>query len=269
MQPDLLFTLTGAALLAVSAAQASENSPGFGFNVNPAFPRALAQINQSAYDDFGAFSGDPTDLEDEVATIFGRYFQTSLQMGTGILGGDLGAAYASGFLVNVKFIFYFDRIWASELGVGFGRHQGYYDELNTDVADVDMPITMNLVPVYLGFRFGFDQDRLQRGFATMNPYLSVNGEIIFRTESVAASAITTGLGVPNDVKYGALANVPTTAFGVNVGGGIEFDVYRKRLFLGVDLRYHLLVWSSGTELFGTLGRSGNYITLMGAATYNY
>jgi len=237
-----------------------------GFHAMP----AIAQQGQDSYEDFGAFTGDPVELEMEVNEIFGRYFQANFQLGTHILTGGLGTAYSPSFGGNAKFIFFFDKVWAAELGAGFAQHTGKYTESNTKTANIDLFLTMNTVPFYVGLRYGFDQERLARGLATMNPYLAFNGEIVFRSEASPTSPIpvTDGLGDLAS-KYAAGAVVASTGFGFNVGGGIEFDVYRKRLFLGIDLRYHLIFWSTGNEFFGELDRRGNYISFMGGATYNY
>jgi hypothetical protein len=195
----------------------------------------------------------------------------NLSLGSSMLTGGLGQAYSPSFAFNAKFIFFFDKIWAAELGAGYAQYQGSYTELNTQTANIDIPIMMNTVPFYLGLRYGFDQERLARGLATMNPYLAVNGEIVFRNESVPTtpSPITDGLGDPLSITYGPGAVVKATGFGANFGGGIEFDVYRKKLFLGIDFRYHLIFWSNGNEFFGQLDRRGNYLSFMGGATYNY
>lgn len=231
---------------------------------------AHAQLGQDSYEDFGAFSSDPVELENEVSEIFGRYFQTGVQMGSSIFTGGLGQAYSPSFSLNVKFVFFFDRVWAAELGAGFGQSTGNYNSTNTETTNIDLPISMNTIPFVIGLRYGFDQERLARGLATMNPYFAFNGEIVWRNETVPVTgAVTGGLGDPLTSTYGPGAVVASTGLGFNFGGGIEFDVYRKRLFLGIDLRYHKIFWSNGNDFFGTLDRRGDFISFMGGVTYNY
>lgn len=230
---------------------------------------AEAQFSADTYEDYGAFSTDPVELDQETAELFGRFFQTNFFLGTGIHTGELGQAYAPGLLAGIRFIFFFDRMWAAELGAGFGQNSGLYDERNTNTSNIEIQTKMNLIPLTLGFRYGFNQDALTRGFATMNPYLSATGEILFRNEAIIGTPIVDGLAPALQAEYGAGAIKTNSGFGLTFGGGMEFDVYRKRVFLGLDLRYHAVFWSNAQEFFGELGRTGHYITVLGTVAYNY
>ena len=226
------------------------------------------QTSFGGYDDYGTFSADPMELDTEASNLFGRFFQTNFYLGTQILTGELGTAYSAGLLAGLKFIFYFDRIWAAELGVGFGQSSGYYNTLNTG-QNIDLRLVMTMLPVHFGIRYGFDQGRLTRGMATLNPFVSVNGALMYRTEKVAGNPTIDGLDSTLQALYGPGGIVGNTGFAINFGGGVEFNVYQKRLFLGVDLRYHIIFWSNANEFFGDLGRQGNMISLLGTASYNY
>jgi hypothetical protein len=243
-------------------------------------PSTRAQQWGESFDDYGSFSTDPTDLDNEVAEMMGRYFQTNFGLGTMIFQGGLGKAYSAGILAQLKFIYYFDKVWGAELGIGFGRTTAFYDSQNTNTSGVDVQLGVTLYPVQFGLRYGFDQERLSRGLATMNPYLSVNGEFLFRNEAVEGASTVTGLDPELQPKFAQGSIISSSGFGVNVGGGMEFDVYRKRVFLGVDVRYHLMFWSDAATVIGGSGaintdqasglaRSGNLITITGSVTYSY
>jgi hypothetical protein len=228
-----------------------------------------AQFSEEGYDDYGTFASDPANLDAETRELFGRFFQTTFQLGTGILLGDLGQAYAAGFLGQFKFIYYFDRMWGSEIGVGWGQNQGYYNRTNTK-AEIDFFTTMSIVPLFVGFRFGFDPENLARGFSMMNPYLSAQGEFIFRSEKVVGPfPVVTDLTTEQQTFFGPGGSKNDRSIGVNFGGGVEFDVYKNSLFMGLDLRYHVALWGSRGESFGTLGRGGHYLTLLANVTYSY
>jgi hypothetical protein len=133
-----------------------------------------------------------------------------------------------------------------------------------------LQVRNRMVPLSLGIRYGFDLDRLPKGFSTLNPYLSAQGLLVFRKESVVGSPILTGLADPNlEELYAEGQSVSRTAFGFNVGGGLEFDVYQRQVFLGVDLRYHVLFWPDSKTRFGNIDRDGNMVTVMGQATFTY
>lgn len=231
--------------------------------------RGLAQFSGEGFDDYGTFASDPVDLDNETRQLFGRFFQTTFQLGTGILLGDLGQAYAPGFLGQFKFIYYFDRMWGSEIGVGWGQNQGYYNRTNTR-AEIDFFTNMSLVPLFVGFRFGFDPENLARGFSMMNPYVSAQGELIFRSEKVVGnSPVVSGLTSEQQVFFGPGGSKNDRSIGMNLGAGVEFDVYRNSLFMGLDLRYHVTLWNSRNDIFGELGRGGHWLTLLANVTYSY
>lgn len=231
------------------------------------------QFFGSGYEDYGTFSTDPVELDNEVSELFGRFFQNSFRVGTNILTGGLGQAYAAGILLDFKFIFFFDKIWAGEIGAGWAQHSGIYNSTNTKVSNISIRQKMALVPIQIGIRYGFDQELLPRGFAVMNPYLSANAEVIFRSEAVLGTPNTTGVASTNGsalaAKFVQGAINTSRGVGVNFGGGMEFDVYRKKLYMGLDLRYHLLFWSDADVLIGKLERRGNAVSILGALTYNY
>jgi len=223
----------------------------------------------STYDDYGSFATDPVELDSEAEQLFGRFFQNSFLLGTGILSGDLGAAYAAGVNAGMRFVFYFDKIWGAELGIGFGRHNGIYSKDNTGKTNIDLQLAQTLVPLSLGLRYGFDRDVLPRGFAAMNPYLAVAGEVFFRSERVVGTPTVQDLATSIRDKYSTDAVINDQAFGVAIGGGFEFDVYRRKLFMGLDFRYHLPFWADATRSFGNLSRDGQYLSILGMATYSY
>lgn len=232
---------------------------------------AVAQegINTNIYDDYSAFESDPVQLDEEVSRYFGRFFQTNFLLGTGLFTGDLGKANSAGFNFGLRFVFYFDKMWGGELGLGYYGHKTTYNSENTGSADIDVSLDTVMIPVSLGVRYAFDRDNLPRGISLMNPYLALNGEIIFRSEGVKGEAITTGMDSSVASKFATGSVVSTTAFGTSIGGGFEFDVYKNKIFLGLDVRYHLLFWPDADTLVGELGRTGNYFSVLGMLSYNY
>lgn len=242
------------------------------FVANSALAQSGGASAGSVYDDYGSFATDPVELDNETEQLFGRYFQNSFLLGTGIHAGDLGLAYSAGVFAGMRFVFYFDKIWGAELGIGFSRHNGIYDSSNIGkltAGDINLQLSQTLIPLNFGLRYGFDRDALPRGLAAMNPYLSAGGEVIFRSEKVVGTPTVTGLKTSLQGKYSADAILNDQAFGVALGGGFEFDVYRRKLLMGLDFRYHLTFWPDEAEKFGNLSRSGQYITVLGQATYSY
>ena len=221
------------------------------------------------YEDYQAFETDPIELDQEVNELFGRFFQSSMLLGTGIFTGGLGRANTAGFDIGMRFVYYFDRVWAAELSGSWIRHNTFYNKNNTDISNVDIRITTTLIPVQLGIRYAFDVKKLPRSIALMNPYLAGNAELIFRSEAIQGTPDTSGLSPGLQSKYASGAINNSQAYGINLGGGMEFDVYRSRLYLGLDVRYHMIFWSDSEDIIGAIDRRGHYVTVLGALTYNY
>jgi hypothetical protein len=232
-------------------------------------PVAQAQFS-SGYEDYDSFSANPADLDREVSDLFGRFFQTQGVLGTHILTGDLGQAYSAGLMLGAKFIFFFDKVWAGELGGSWARHTGVYNSTNTETKGIDIEQKMTLIPVSLGLRYAFDPDNLTRGFSAMNPYVSAAAVYVFRSEEVVGSPTTTGISNTSlKAKFIEGQINSSRGFGTNLGGGVEFDVYDRKLYLGLDLRYHFYFWSDADVLIGKLGRRGNGVSIAGTFSYNY
>jgi opacity protein-like surface antigen len=241
---------------------------------------ASPTLQAQSYDDYSDFAADPVLLDNEASDVFGRFFQNSLLLGTNVYTGGLGAANSAGFMIGMRFVFYFDKVWGVELGANYGKSSTVYNDRNTNTDGIDLLMNTHVIPFNLGLRYGFDQASLPRGFATMNPYLALAGELIYRSERVIGTPTTTGLE-GDALKFRDNDIVNTNAIGFNVGGGIEFDVYKNRMLLGFDLRYHVIFWPDSQIKVGNpeqatdgttptpLTRGGGYITILGSLTYNY
>jgi hypothetical protein len=223
------------------------------------------------FDDYSSFSNDYIQLDEETRAIFGKFFQTAFYLGTGLFTGELGRANTAGVNVGVKFIYFFDRTWAAELGGFWKQHTSDYDVNNTGVANTQLRLSTRLIPVVGSLRFVFDSENMPRGLAQMNPYLSAGGALVFRQESVVGTPA--GINLFGDqtiaTKYSEGAILGSTNFGVHFGGGAEFDVYQNRVFAGIDIRYYMMFWSDSQLRFGNLGRLGSYVSILGSLSYAY
>lgn len=230
----------------------------------------LAQDGTDYYDDYSSFANDYEELDKESRALFGKFFQTAFYVGTGLYTGDLGKANTAGVNVGVKFIYFFDRIWGAEIGGFFNMHRSLYDVTNTGSANTELELSTRLIPVIGSLRFTFDTENMPRGLAQMNPYLSVGAALVFRQESVVGTPNVAGWGNATiSDTYQPNAIVGSTNFGVHFGGGAEFDVYKNRVFAGLDLRYYMMFWKDADLLFNNLGKLGSYISILGSISYAY
>ena len=231
---------------------------------------AQENVNGNLYDDYTAFDSDPVQLDEEVSRYFGRFFQSDFLLGAGLFTGDLARSNASGFDLGVRFVFYFDKLWGGELGAGYYSHKSFYNQTNTGLVGLNINLDTVMIPLSLGLRYSFDRDNMPRGISMMNPYIAAAGELMFRSEGVKYDSKNDPITDPDQkAKFTPGAVVNTTAFGVNLGGGFAFDVYKSKILLGVDVRYHFLYWPDAEILVGTLSRVGGYLTAMGQVSYNY
>ncbi len=225
--------------------------------------------NEQGYDDYRSFSASPDEMDEEVYETFGRFFMSSITLGTGIFTGSHAITHSSGFLGGMRFIYFVDRLWATELGGAYASHTATYNSENSTKDKVNLELDSAVIPLSFGLRFGFNHEALPRGFSSMNPYVVAAAEAMFRSETVKGKPILDALNQAQKDRYGEGAVFNSTGYGFAFGGGIEFDVYKNRMFLGVDLRYHQVFWPDSTEVFGTLGRSGNYMTILATGSYSY
>jgi hypothetical protein len=231
---------------------------------------AQENMNGNLYDDYTAFDSDPVQLDEEVSRYFGRFFESDFLLGAGLFTGDLAKSNASGFDLGVRFVFYFDKLWGGELGAGYFSHKSFYNQSNTGLASLNINLDTVMIPMSLGLRYSFDRDNLPRGISMMNPYVAVAGELMFRSEGVKYDSNIDALTDADlKAKFAPGAVVNTTAFGVNIGGGFAFDVYKSKILLGMDVRYHFLYWPDAEIMVGNLSRTGGYFTAMGQVCYNY
>jgi hypothetical protein len=68
-------------------------------------------------------------------------------------------------------------------------------------------------------------------------------------------------------------NTSTANFGAFGGGGLEFSIYKKHIYLGIDARFHYVIWTDQNDTFSGLlqpgARSGDYVTTSVTLTYSF
>jgi hypothetical protein len=202
------------------------------------------------------FSDD--EKEDKEFFHLGRYFQIGVDMGAGIFTGGLGQTTSPGFYFGVHVVYFFDRSLALELGAHFADHLDSIRPSTGQTADIDTQV----IPVTAGLRYYFDTKDAPKAIAAANPYLVVGIGSYFRIQTVLDNT----LNVP-------LNNANTANFGAFGGGGLEFNIYKKHIFLGVDARFHYVMWTDQNDTFGGLlqpgARAGDYVTTVITLTYSF
>jgi outer membrane protein W len=210
--------------------------------------------------------GDPSNYEfaddekeDKEFFHLGRYFQVGFDLGAAIFTGGLGATTAPGFYAGARMIYFFDRSLAMEIAVHFSDHLDSIHPTSTTGADIDTQI----IPVTLGLRYYFDTKDAPKAIALANPYLVGGIGAFFRIQTVLDNSLT---GV-------SLTNTQNANFGAFAGGGLEFPIYKRHIYMGIDARYNYVIWNDQNQTYNGLlvpgARSGGYVTTAVTITYNF
>lgn len=210
--------------------------------------------------------GDPANYEfaederdDKEFFHLGRYLMLGVDMGMAMFTGGLGRSTDPGFYIGGRLLYFFDRALAFEMAVHYSNH---LDSIRSSSAQADIDTTM--VPVTAGFRYYFDTREAPRAIAVANPYLNFGAGMYFRSQSVLSSNVNATDG-------------SSSSFGAYGGGGVEFLVYKKNVYLGGDLRYHFVFFPDENETFARGGqpvlqegdRAGDFFTATINITYNF
>jgi Outer membrane protein beta-barrel domain len=205
--------------------------------------------------------GDPSNYEfsedekeDKEFFHLGRYLMLGFDTGLGVFTGGLGKITTPGFMVGGKLVYFFDKSIAFEAALHYARQTK-----TLTLGTQDNIIDTTLIPITAAFRYYFDTKNAPKAIAVANPYLVGGAGIYIRNEAIVA-----GQSVPP---------ASTNSFGAMFGAGSEFNIYLKHLYLGIDIRYHLVFFPDADATYngqvapGT--NAGNYLTTLITLTYNF
>jgi hypothetical protein len=232
-----------------------------------ALPRAAhAESQGTEYKGVQDPFGDPSNYEfsedekeDKEFFHLGRYIMLGIDAGVSIFTGGLGKTMGPGFYVGGRVLYFFDTNLALEGGIHYSNHLDSVHPSATVAAEIDT----NMIPINVGLRYYFPVKNAPKAIAVANPYLVAGGGIYMRSQNVLYT---------KSINLSANQS-STSSFGAYGGGGVEFPIYRRHFFLGLDLRYHFVFFSDADDTWnGNLqpgDRAGNYFTTMGTITYSF
>jgi hypothetical protein len=174
----------------------------------------------------------------------------------GIFTGELGRNAQPGFYGGLKLLYFFDKSFALEAAGHYSQH----NQLVVPDAAKILELSVTLMPITAGFRYYFDTKAAPKAIAIANPFLAFGAGAYIRQQQVLQDTASVLAG----------GEATSSAFGGYAGGGVEFSIYRRHLYLGIDLRYHLVFFNDETTKFFVDGdRSGDYFTGVVGITYNF
>jgi len=229
---------------------------------------ALAESQGNDYKGITDPFGDPSNYEfsedekeDKEFFHLGRFFMLGVDIGLGIYTGNLGKISSPGFLTGAKLIYFFDKSIAFEGAIHYARQTKNLPLTNGKTNTIDT----TLIPITAAFRYYFDVKSAPRAIAVANPYLVAGGGVYMRSEN----------NLTPENAPSADPSAATNNFGALIGGGAEFNIYRKHIYLGVDLRYHFVFFQD--EDYSNFGDSaiepgtngGDYFTSVITLTFSF
>lgn len=226
---------------------------------------ARAESQGSEYKGITDPFGDPANYEfaedekeDKEFFHLGRYLMLGVDLGVGIYTGGLGKTVAPGPYFGLRLLYFFDKSICLEVA----GHYVQQEDIITVNSSQSLTIATDLLPINVGFRYYFDTKNAPKAIAIANPYLSFGGGAYIRNQDVVDQ--TGGLTA-------TVGNSSTSNFGGYAGGGVEFSVYRRHIYVGADFRYHLIFFVDESDNLGIEGadRSGDYFTGVLSITYNF
>lgn len=224
-----------------------------------ATPPLYAESQDSEYKGVSDPFGDPANYEfgedekeDKEFFHLGRYLMLGLDTGVGIFTGGLGRNTSPAFYFGLRMVYFFDRSIALEAAVHFADHIQLYPNANPVFEASSV-----LIPITAGFRYYFDTRNAPKAIAIANPYLAFGGGSYMRQQTVLQG---------NAIEPSA----NNTSFGGYGGAGVEFSVYRRHIYLGMDLRYHMIFFIDESDQISQAGDlAGDYMTTVLSLTYSF
>jgi len=195
--------------------------------------------------------GDPANYEfadderdDKEFFHLGRFLMVGVDLGVGLYTGGLGRSNEPGFYVGGRLVYFFDRQLALEIGIHYSNHLDSVRPDSSRFVDIDS----TLIPINVGMRYYFDTRDAPKAIALANPYLGFGAGVYMRNQSVIGIQ---GLNLESP------PDSSTSSFGGYAAAGAEFLIYRKKVYLGADLRYHMIFFPDEGDTFGGALRPGD------------
>ncbi len=193
--------------------------------------------------------------EDKEFFHLGRFLMLGLDLGAAIFTSGLGASTSPGLLAGAHLVYFFDKSIAFEGRFSYSNHLDVPQSASGS-AEIDV----NMIAAIAGFRYYFDTKAAPRAIAIANPYLAFGGGVYMRSPFIVASTLP--ISVQDDSSFGGYG-----------GGGIEFLIYRQHIYLGLDLRYHMVFFPNENDTLNNSvqvgDRAGDYFTTSLSITYNF
>lgn len=196
-----------------------------------AHAQADSEENFDPFTDYSEYD-DTTEEEADI-----HFFRNGRFLTFGILAGYRGftenyaRSYKPGLVYGFNFSYFFDLQLALNLGYQTGDHGVSFKTLGTTNTNYQGDVSFNTIDMNL--KYYFNTKNVTRGLADLNPYFIGGLSQYTRTYSLT----------------NVLSSGSERVFGLNIGGGIEIPMLKRKNFLGLQFVYHPVTFSDESREF--------------------
>jgi hypothetical protein len=180
-----------------------------------------------AYDPFADYSEFEESMDEEEDINFfrnGRLLTLGLNFGYRGWTQTLGQIYSGNPSFGLFMSYFFDLRFALQLGYLTGDHALFIPARNG--ADA-IQGTISMTDLSVAMKYYFNTQNVTRGLADLNPYVLTGFSQLYRTAVVS----------------GSTSFAKDSAFGFDLGAGIEIPMLRNKMFFGAQIMYQAASFS--------------------------
>lgn len=182
----------------------------------------LAQSGEEAYDPFADFSEFDNAAEEEADINFflnGRFFTLGILVGLRGYTQSLATIYSPAVTFGLFISYFFDLRFALQVGYLSSSH-------NLQILEANPTINGNVSfsSFAIDLKYYWNTQNVTRGLAELNPYIVGGFSQNSRTVTVS----------------GEVAFSKDSAFGFDIGGGLEIPLLRNKMYVGIQATYQLV-----------------------------
>jgi hypothetical protein len=242
---------------------ASEGSPNFKLENNRLL---LAQAtDDDAFDPFSDYSEFDEATDEEADINFfknGRFLTVGFQLGFKGFTDNLANDYTSGGTYGLYMSYFFDLRFALQFGYSTGDYSFSFNNTSGNVETGNVAFSL----MQIDTKYYFNTQNVTKGLADLNPYLLAGLSNVYRTYTLTSLT-------------GVAANATSSAWGLDLGAGIEIPMLKKKAYFGFQATFHYVTFPDSNSAFympdytsnssSTLTQSGYQYDIVGLVGINF
>ena len=201
---------------------------------------AWAESDEDVYDPFADYGEFDVSSDEEADINFfhnGRLFTMGIVLGGQGFTGNMGQLYDVGPAYGCYFSYFFDLRFSLQLSLLFSSNNFKFRAFDQEISGSSF-----LSRYGLDMKYFINTQNIVRGLARFNPYVTAGF-----SQTLLSSKVDGNSGVAND-----------SAWGVQVGIGVEFPIRDGKSYIGFQSTYKLVTFKAieGVEIEVEQGPTG-------------